>query len=167
MPLFVIETALSIIDYRKSLYVASFLRSKLSYLTLAALALIPAVLIGGGEAGLKKVFFMWIFFVALFLVICGMRLEMKFSKIARSDRTVTMPVRLEFMDDRIKVINKTPYIENEVIYDDLYEVLESKDFYFFYFTVRNGSPVKKADVENKEEFTAFLKKTFGRRYRKI
>ena len=167
MPLFVIETALSIIDYRKSLYVAAFQRSKLSYITLAAIALIPAVLIGRGEAGVKNVIFMWLFFMALFLVICGMRIEMKFSKIARTDRTVTMPVILEFMEDHIKVINKSPRIENEVVYDDLYEVLESKDFYFFYFTTRNGSPVKKTDVENREEFTAFLKKTFGRRYRKI
>ena len=167
MPLFIIETALSIIDYRKSLYTAAFLRSKIAYITLAALALIPAVLISGGEAGVKNVIFMWIFFVVLFLVLCGMRIEMKFAKLARTDPTIVMPVRLEFMEDRIKVINKKPHIENEVIYDDLYEVLESKSFYFFYFTNRNGSPVRKIDVENKEEFTAFLKKKFGRRYRKI
>lgn len=167
MPLFIIETALSIIDYRKSLYAVAFLRSKISYITLAALSLIPAVLISGGEAGIKSVIQMWIFFMVLFLVICGMRIEMKFSRLARTDKTIVMPVRLEFMEDRIKVINKKPHIENEVVYDDLYEVLESKSFYFFYFTTRNGSPVKKSDVENKEEFTAFLKEKFGRRYRKI
>ena len=167
MPLFIIETALSIIDYRKSLYAAAFLRSKIAYLTLAALALIPAVAIGGGEDGVVKVFMSWVFFMVLFLVFCGMRIEMKFSRVARSDRTLLMPVRLEFMEDRIKVINKSPRIEKEVMYEELYEVLESKSFYFFYFTNRNGSPVRKADVENKEEFTAFLKEKFGRRYRKI
>lgn len=167
MPLFTIETALSIIDYRKSLYTAAFMRNKLSFLTLAAIAMVAAVVVGGGEMDIKRVALMWLFFFAFFLVISGMRVEMKFSKTARLDPTVVMPVILEFMDDRIKVINKSPRIENEVIYDDLYEVLESKSFYFFYFNVRNGSPVKKSDVENKEEFTAFLKEKFGRRYRKI
>ena len=55
----------------------------------------------------------------------------------------------------------------KIAYNQFYELIESKKSYLFYLDEKYVSCVKKSEISNLEEFSAFLKKAFGCKYRKI
>lgn len=75
---------------------------------------------------------------------------------------------LSFYDDELTI--ETEGIEGSQVirYQEIMEVIESKDFYILFFLGKGASIIRKKDFENKADFTSFLRSKVGRpAYRKI
>jgi hypothetical protein len=63
--------------------------------------------------------------------------------------------------------NKSLKSYGELKYEQFYTIIESKDYFIFYFTANQASLVRAKDVENLDEFRKFIIGVFADRYRKI
>ena len=74
---------------------------------------------------------------------------------------------LKFYDDRIAIENKELKSTGELKYDQFYALIESKDYFIFYFTMNQASLVRKKDIEDPNAFKEFLVEKFRDKYRVI
>ena len=55
----------------------------------------------------------------------------------------------------------------ELKYDQFFAVMESKDYFIFYFTVNQASLVRKKDIDNANAFKEFIVDKFKGKYKNI
>lgn len=111
----------------------------------------------------------WPIFFAIAMGAVCFNVERKNRKRVKTDQTGTFDSQtmLEFYDDSVVVENNEVGYSDELAFTQFHSLLESKDYFIFYITATQAALIRKQDVETLDEFTAFLKTSFGKKYRHI
>lgn len=167
-PRFRITTKMEQKDYRKFLYIATFLRSKIIIPYLLLVSMAGAYLMR--EKGESSIFFI-MKVIGLFILAVGtvcFTVERKNKQRVKTDRiTFYLESKLSFFEDRVCYENEEMKGYWELSYDKIYEILESKDYFMFYLTKNQASLIRKQDMSDVENFQKFLKEKFPKKYKKI
>jgi hypothetical protein len=170
-PVFIINTTMSKEDYRKFLYIATFKRNKFMIPFICLIALLGGIIISfqDGIFNLAQFLISWFLLFILAIGVVLFKVERKNSQRIKTDQTGTFDSinTLRFFQDRIVMENKSLKSYGELKYEQFYTIIESKDYFIFYFTANQASLVRAKDVENLDEFRKFIIGVFADRYRKI
>lgn len=170
-PEIIINTTMSKEDYRKFLYIATFMKNKLTIPLLGLIALIAGLIISfeGNHLNFVKLIISWIVLFALAIAVVLLKVERRNAKRIKTDKTGSFDSinTLKFYEDRLVFENKELKSTGELKYSQFYALLESKEYFIFYLTVNQASLVRKKDVENLDAFREFLADKFGDKYKKI
>lgn len=169
MEKFKIKTKMEKEDYRKFLYIATFCRSKVVIPMIVGIALVGSIALNYSTWGLNIVgVILWtvILFVISMSVIC-FRVERRNKSRITTDNTGAFGSEtvLLFYDDRIVIENKEMKSMGELRYDQIYSLLESKDYFLFYINANQATLIRKKDVEDCDSFRNYLKEKFGEKYK--
>lgn len=170
-PEIVINTSMTKEDYKKFLYIATFRKSKYTIPFLVAIAFIGSVIINFDNVGSNwiRLVISWILLLALAVVVVIFKVERKNKQRVKTDKTGAFDSvnTLKFYDDRIVMENKSLKSTGELNYDQFFGVMESKEYFIFYFTSNQASLIRKKDINNLEGFKEFVFGKFKNKYREI
>ncbi len=168
---FLIKTVMEKEDYRKFLYTATFFRNKMIIPMIALISFIGGIFISLSldNLTLLTILVSWILLFILCIVVICFKVENKNKSRIKTDNTGTFGSIsiLSFYEDKMIMENESMKSKSEMEYQKFYEVLESKDFWIFYFTANQASLIRKKDVEESESFKEFLKSVFKEKYKSI
>ncbi|NLM44364.1 MAG: YcxB family protein [Clostridiales bacterium] len=125
--------------------------------------------IGNGDINLVLVITSWVFLFALSIMVVVFKVERKNAQRIKTDKTGAFDSVniLKFYDDKITMENKALKSTGELKYEQFYAVMESRDYFIFYFTVNQASLIRKKDVDNLKEFKEFIVNKFRNKYKEI
>jgi len=170
-PKFTINTTMSKEDYRRFLYIATFRRNKAVIPLLALISLIAGLMISldGGTVSLTRIMINWLAFFALAIAVAVIKIEVKKAQRIKTDKTGTFNSvnTLKFYEDRIVFENEALMSRGELNYSQFYALMESKDYFIFYFTLNQASLIRKGDIEDLDAFKEFVVEKFADKYRRI
>jgi len=169
-PKIIINTIMSKEDYRKFLYIATFKRNKFIIPMLSLIALLGSMIISlDGHFSLTKLIINWILFFAFTIVVILFKIERKNAQRIKTDKTGTFNSvnTLKFYDDRIVMENEALKSKSELKYSQFFALMESKEYFIFYFTVNQASLIRKKDIDNLDAFKKFIVEKFKDKYKKI
>lgn len=167
----VINTTMSKEDYKRFLYIATFRRNKLVIPLMVLMALIGSVIISfdGGQMSPVKLVISWVLLFVLAMGIILFKVERKNAQRVKTDQTGTFDSinTLKFYDDKVVMENQQLKSTGELKYDQFFAVMESKEYFIFYFTMNQASLIRKKDVDDLDEFKQFIMENFENKYKKI
>jgi len=170
-PKIIVNTTMSKEDYKKFLYIATFKRSKFVITYLILISLIGSIIISfrNGSFSFVQMIISWILLFVLAIAVVLFKIERKNAQRIKTDKTGTFDSvnTLKFYDDRIVMENNALKSTGELKYNQFFAVMESKDYFIFYFTVNQASLIRKKDVDNLDEFKEFIIEKFGDKYKHI
>ena len=170
-PEIVINTIMPKEDYRKFLYISTFKKNKSIFPFLCLISLIWSILISyeNGNFIMPQLIISWILLFLLAIIVLIFKIERKYSRRIKTDKTGTFDSvsTLKFYDDKIVMENKSLKSTGELKYDQFFTVMESKDYFIFYFTVNQASLVRKKDIDDLNAFREFIVEKFINKYRTI
>lgn len=170
-PKIIINTVMTKEDYRKFLYIATFKRNKFTIPMVALISLLGSFIISfdNGHFSLIKFIISWIFLFVIAIVVVLFKVERINAQRIKTDKTGTFDSvnTLKFYDDRIVMENEVLKSTGELKYDQFYALMESKDYFIFYFTVNQASLVRKKDIDDINAFREFIVEKFKSKYRTI
>jgi hypothetical protein len=167
----IINTTISKEDYRKFLYIATFRRNKAILPFLAFIALLGGLVISldNGNLDFIKLIISWVALFVLAIAVVLLKIETRNAQRIKTDKTGTFDSMntLKFYDDRVVMENKALHSTGELRYSQFYALMESKDYFIFYFTSNQASLVRKRDVDNLNAFKEFIIEKFRGKYKCI
>ena len=170
-PIFKFETTMEKEDYKKFLYTATFKRNKFVIPIIALIAMLGALFVAfsDGTFNLTVFFICWIFmFVSAIGVIC-FKVERRNKQRIKTDKTGTFGSRsiLSFFED--KLIFETPTLNSTgtLTYNQVYKLMESKDYFIFYITYNQATLLRKKDIGEVQKFREFIVSKFANKYNLI
>lgn len=170
-PRFAINTVMTGEDYRKFLYIATFKRNKLMLPLLGLIALAGSMIVSmsNGHIDLPSLIISWIFLYALAIGAVIIKVERKYARRIKTDKTGTFDSVsvLKFYEDKIIMENEQLKSTGELKYDQIFMLMESKDYFIFYITVNQASLLRKKDIADISAFKNFIEGRFNGRYKKI
>ena len=170
-PKIIINTNMSKEDYRKFLYIATFRRNKFVLPIIILIVLIGSMIINfnNGSFNLPRLIIGWALLFVLVIVIILFKIERRNKQRIKTDKTGAFDSinTLKFYDDRIVMENRSLKSIGELKYSQFFSVMESKDYFIFYFTVNQASLIRKKDVDNINEFKEFIIGKFQNKYKQI
>lgn len=170
-PKIVINTSMSKEDYRKFLYIATFLRNKLVIPLLALISLAGSLIISfdNSSFSVNRLIISWILLFALAVGVIILKVERKNAQRVKTDKTDAFDSinSIRFYDDRMVIENESLKSSGEMKYDQFYYLMESKDYFIFYLTANQASLIRKKDVDNLEGFKEFIVGKFESKYRRL
>ncbi len=168
---FIINTTMTKEDYRRFLYIATFRRNKAIIPLLVLISLVASILISWDRAGINvlQLIIAWVLLFVLSIAVVIFKVERKNSQRIKTDKTGAFDSinTLKFFDDKIVMENESLRSTGELRYDQFFALMESKDYFIFYWTLNQASLIRKKDVDNLSDFKAFLVDKFGMKYKKI
>lgn len=171
--LFTIETTMEKKDYHKFLYISTVLKSKIMILFLLLLTAFLSGQISYNENyfDLKEFLIFWIILVMVFFLVIIFKIETKFRKIIKTDKTGAFgsPEILDFYEDFLIVKSKVFEGEIKVKYDQIYKVFESKDYFITYFNANKATLIRKKGVKSEviDSLRSLYKKNLINKYKKV
>lgn len=168
---FVVQTTMEKEDYKKFLYIATFGRNKLVLPMIFGLSLLGGAAIQFGEETFQLLNFLLttlLLFVAAVGTIC-FKVERKNKQRIATDKTGTFGsiCTLRFGEDAIKMENEAMHSTGEIQYQQIYQLLETRDYFIFYLAMHQASLVRKKDVEDVAALQHFLRERFVGKYKTI
>ena len=111
----------------------------------------------------------WILLFLLAIIVVILKVERKNAQRIKTDKTGTFDSinSLKFYDDKIVMENKALKSTGELKYDQFFSVMESKDYFIFYWTANQASLIRKKDIDNPDEFKKFIVERFEGKYKQI
>ncbi|NMB08653.1 MAG: YcxB family protein [Tissierellia bacterium] len=171
--LFTVKTSMEKEDYRKFLYTATFLRSKIIIPFILIIAALAAAFLAYGENQFSKTKFviMWIVLAGMAFLTIIFKVERKNNQRIKTDKTgvFNSEETLDFYKDFLIIKSSVFEGESKINYSQLYQVLESKDYFINYFNVNQASLIRKKDIdaETIEKLRILYQEKMGEKYRKI
>lgn len=170
-PQITVNTIMTKEDYKKFLYIATFRRNKLVLPLLGFIALVASVILSfnDGHFNPTLLIFSWIFLFGLSIAVVMFKVERKNAQRIKTDQTGTFDSinTIKFCDDRIVMENASLKSTGELKYNQFYALLESKDYFIFYWSLNQASLIRKKDVQDVEVLKTFLSKHFQGNYKHI
>ncbi|NLM09921.1 MAG: YcxB family protein [Clostridiaceae bacterium] len=122
-----------------------------------------------GQFSLTRFMTSLLFLSVLSITVVIFKVERKNAQRVKTDKTGTFDSinTLKFYDDRIVMENEALKSTAELKYDQFFAVMESKDYFIFYFTVNQASLVRKKDIDNANAFKEFIVDKFKGKYKNI
>ncbi len=170
-PKITVNTSMSKRDYEKFLFIATFRKNKFTIPILILMALIGGLFIGYDEGyfSIVRFFISWILMFIFTIVVLMFKIKRKNAQRVKTDKTGTFDSinTLKFYEDRIVMENRSIRSRGELRYDQFHALMESKEFFIFYFTANQASLIKKEDLKNIDEFKNFIYEKFRENYKAI
>ncbi|HHT51185.1 MAG TPA: YcxB family protein [Eubacteriaceae bacterium] len=122
-----------------------------------------------GTLNMTKLIISWILLFALAIITVLFKVEKKNTRRIKTDKTGTFDSinTLKFYEDRIVMENQELKSKGELKYNQFFTLMESKDYFIFYFTANQASLVRKKDIENLQPYKEFIVEKFKGRYKNI
>lgn len=166
-----ITTTMEREDYRNFLYLITFKRNTSVWLLILFLTIILSIsisLITGGIKPLNLLIIAFFMFLVILSALC-LRLESKVkkkygksnAKLLKKDQTLSLS------EQGIEATNRSKEGTTSSSYENIYEIWETKDYFFFYFTKDLCSLIRKKDIpkEQYDEIISFLKEKLKSRFK--
>lgn len=162
MPKYVIQTTIEKEDYRKFLYYATFLRKKYIIPMLIGIALAGSFMV---SYSLERVSVGGVIITTIFMLLAAFgvviyKVEKQNRQRAKEDMEKVFGVykKVELYEDRIKIHVQNRTDTFEMPYQEIHQLLVSKDFVILYLTENQATLIRKKDVEEvqKKEIIEFL-----------
>lgn len=171
VPKIIINTTMSKEDYKKFLYIATFKRNKFTIPILLLMAMIGGLFIAYGNGYFSIIIFVisWILLFVFSIMIILFQIQRKNAKRVKTDKTGAFDSvnTLKFYNDKIVMENQSVKSTGELAYEKFYTLMESKDYFIFYFTANQASLIRKKDIDDIREFREFILDKFEGRYKQI
>lgn len=171
--LFAIETKMEPKDYRKFLYIATFFRKKMILPMIFLFSGAMAYLLSISEKGFSISAFIvfWIVLLAVGVASTSFQIERKNKLRIKTDQSGTFGAlnRLVFFDNEIEVSSEALKSSSVIQYNQIYQVLESKEYFIVYFNANQAAIIRKIDIKREIEpkLRDILVKKIKRTYSKI
>lgn len=166
-----ITTTMEREDYRNFLYLITFKRNHSVWLLILFLTVLLSVSISLFTGGIKPLNLLIIAFFMVLVIVSALclRLESKVkkkygksnAKLLKKEQTLTL------YDQEIEATNRSREGTTTSTYDNFYEIWETKDYFFFYFTKESCSLIRKKDIPNDEydNLISFLKEKLNNKFK--
>lgn len=170
-PKIIINTTMSKEDYKEFLYIATFRRNKFTIPVLLLMAFIGGLIIGYNEGYFSVIRFIisWILLFMFSILLILFQIQRKNAKRVKTDKTGAFDSvnTLKFYNDKIVMENQSLKSTGELHYSKFFFLLESKDYFIFYFTANQASLIRKKDIYDLKEFREFIIDKFKGKYKLI
>lgn len=158
-------------DYRRFLYIATFRRNKLMIPYVLTVAFIGSFFINRINNTLNPVVFIitWILLTGLVIYAVYFMAVRKNDKRIKTNKTGTFDSIniLKFYEDSLIMENESLHSTGEIRYDQIYKLMESKEYFIFYITIKQAFLLRKKDIENVIVFRNYILPKFKDRYRSL
>ncbi|MPM82046.1 hypothetical protein SDC9_129104 [bioreactor metagenome] len=171
--LFTVKTTMAKEDYRKFLYISTFLKSKMMTIFMIFFTAFISGLIFYSENQFDLIGFIyyWIILMILVILVTILKIEIKFRRIIKTDKTGSLDSQevLDFYEDFLIVKSKVFEGEIKVKYAQFYEVFESKDYFITYFNANKATLIRKKDMESEviHSLRSLYKQNLTNKYKKV
>ncbi|WP_313756833.1 YcxB family protein [Tissierella sp.] len=171
--LFTVKTSMTKEDYHKFLYIATFRRSKIVIPFIVAFAALISALLayGEGQFNAMEFFIFWILLIFVSFATVIFKVERRNKQRIKTDNTGVFNSQdtLDFYEDFLIVKNTAIEGQSKIRYNQLYQVLESKDYFINYFNMNQASLIRKKDMDDEviEKLKNLYQKEMGNKYRRI
>ncbi|RDU24396.1 YcxB family protein [Anaerosacchariphilus polymeriproducens] len=165
-PIFSVKTTMEKEDYKKFLYIAIFCKNKLLVPVIILLTIIGSLIIN--YSNLLAIILTWILLFVLsiaslcFMVVTKNKQRLKSNKAGEFGSFIVW----KYYDEKIIMENEV-FHATEMRYDQIYQLLESKDYFIFYLTKNQASLVRKRDFKQVSDFKEFIISKFENNYKYI
>lgn len=159
---FSMTTQMSPKDYRRFLYIATFLRSPAPLIILGLMSLLGAISVSLilAVGSLWVMGLIWVFMAILAGLAVCLKVERRNKARLKTDKTGTFESKSTLIFEPDKIIFDSPATvsHGELYYHQFFQLLETKDYYIFYLTQTQATLVCKRDIpeEDSEAFNAFI-----------
>jgi hypothetical protein len=157
-------------DYRKFSHLTIF-RNKTKTATLIIIMAVAGAVIGcmiEGSFSLPQFLLIWLVLIPTELAAIFLRVEYKAFKRSNLVGMGLAIVRqdLSFYDNYLIAEDNLSKGPKKIKYDNLYQALETKDYYIIYTSAENASIIRKKDIDDEDRagFHKFLQAKMGSRY---
>ncbi len=170
---FTITTKMEKDDLKKFMYMATFFRKKATIPMLVTVSLLGSLWVNFAWGNITTLgFFIATIIMLIFVVgvIC-FKIERRVKQRIKTDNTGTLGSEsvLRFYEDHMEMESETFRSHSELRYEQLYELMETNDFYMFYISANQAYMVRKKDVKADEcaAFNEFMQGVFGAKYKRL
>ena len=173
-PLFQVDTHMERKDYRKFLYIATFFQNPFVIPAILVMCGVVAVL-ASRQMGRSDLFYMvalWGAISALvFSAVCFNVEGKNRRRVAAAQQAGALDRRLvmSFSEQEFFLENPAREASRHLTYEEFHLLMETKDYFIFFLTKHQVTLLRKRDMKEEEldSFSAFIRRKFGKRYRKI
>lgn len=158
-------------DYRNFLYLITFKRNHSVWLLILFLTVLLSVSISLFTGGIKPLNLLIIAFFMLLVIVSALciRLESKVKKKYKKTKETQLKKEqtVKLYETEIEATNRSREGTTTSTYDNFYEIWETKDYFFFYFTKDSCSLIRKKDIPSNQfdDIVAFLKEKLNHKFK--
>lgn len=168
---FEIRTTMEKEDYRKFLYLATFLKNKFVIPIIALISFVGGLMLNWDSEDLDwtLILLYWLgFFIIAVSVIC-FKLERRNKQRIKTDKTGAFGSEnvLKFYEDKVIMENTILKSTGELKYEQFFSLLESKNYFIFYLTANQASLLRKKDIQSLDMFKKFILDKFKGKYKNV
>lgn len=173
MEKFYIVTKMEQEDHKKFMYITTFVKRKAGLITTAVMSVLAGLAISWI---IERVTFgvVTLIAIAYFLLITGIQCY-KINKLnkqrAKTERAVGFgeESHLHFFEDYISLEVPVTKSSGQLRYDQIYEIMETKEFFAVYTSANQASLIRKKDIKAEEldAFIIFLKEKMQKQYKTL
>lgn len=168
---FIVKNKIEEKDFKNFMYISTFFKSiKKLIITLIVFAAFIYLAVRNEPGDILANFFkFYILIVLLFLVALVINLEMRYRTRVRTDKSGMFKENPEFTftNEYVKIKNDELNSESEIPYDYFYMLIETKDYFYFYYNANQASIMKKSLINDYDDFRVFIHSKFKNNYRYI
>lgn len=168
---FYIVTKMEQEDHKKFMYITTFVMRKTGLIITAVMSVLAGLAVSW-ILDYVTVGMVVLIAVGYFLMIVGIQCY-KINKMnkqrAKTDKAVGFGAEshLHFYDDHILMEMPVTKSSGQLRYDQIYEIMETKEFFAVYTSSNQASLIRKKDIKQEElaAFTGFLKEKMQKQYK--
>jgi len=170
---FYVVTKMEQEDHRKFLYITTFVKRKTGLIITAVMSVLAGLAVSW-ILDYVTVGMVALIGVAYFLMIVGIQC-FKINKLnkqrAKTDKVIGFGAEshLHFYEDYILMEMPVNKSTGQIRYEQIYEIMETKEFFAVYHSSNQASLIRKKDINQEElaAFTAFLKEKMQKQYKTL
>ena len=155
-----IQTQMNEQDYKNFMTFHMFHKGKVIWIYTAFLSIVAAAACTYFTQIKTVPFFLfcWALMIATIIITLRVKIHLLIKKRLKTDRAnlIRSEVIFYFRDEDFVTENQGITSTATLTYDKIYQVIETKDFYALYLNVNQATLISKRNVENVDEFGAFL-----------
>lgn len=155
-----IQTQMNEQDYKNFLTFHMFHKGKAIWIYTAILSIVAATACTYVTQIITIPFFLfcWALMIATILITLRIKIHLLIKKRLKTDRgnLIRSEVIFYFHEEDFVMENQGIASTATLSYDKIYQVVETKDFYALYLNVNQATLISKRNIENVDEFGAFL-----------
>ena len=155
-----IQTQMNEQDYKNFMTFHMFHKGKVIWIYTAFLSIVAAAACTYFTQIKTVPFFLfcWALMIATIIITLRVKIHLLIKKRLKTDRAnlIRSEVIFYFRDEDFVMENQGITAIATLTYDKIYQVIETKDFYALYLNVNQATLISKRNVENVDEFGAFL-----------
>lgn len=171
--LYDITTRMDRADYKRFSYLMAFRKKVQTISLIVVLAAVGAGfwVLADGIFSVPKFLILWPILIAVAFAAIFLRVEYKALNRSNGIRAGIAGDRQHITFYEHYLIAEEDYVKgsNKIKYDNLYQALETNDYYIIFANANSASMIRKKDIdeEDQADFEIFLKQKLGERYKNL